>query len=212
MENDAKDFKKLFPIGQIPFVLAAIFKAGSNLKKETENDFEDRLTRRLFRRLTQISTFRDGPLGIYLKPEIVSPDMKADSHAASGEIDLLVSCGLGSEVYFPIEAKRLRVRYSNGVLDSGSNKYVMDGMMRFVTGQYAPLMKAGSMLGYVFDGNTDKARANIDKAIQNKAPELKLKGTKHLVQSKILSNNPVDETIHELEKGFFAIYHVFLAV
>ncbi len=212
MGPDARAYKKFFPQEHIPVILLSIFMAGGNLKKETGNDFEDWLTRRLYRWLKQIPIFRDGPLTIALKAEIVSSDMGVDSHAASGEIDIFVSCGKGVEVYFAIEAKRLRFRSSKGEIISGSSQYIEQGMMRFVSGQYAPCMKAGAMLGYVFDGKTGEARSSIDKEVQNKAVKLKLKPPQKLVQSKILPDKPVHETRHDLEKRNFIIYHVLFAV
>lgn len=210
MGNEAKDFKRLFPQGQIPVILASILKAGSTLQKNTERDREDWITRRLFKRLILIPVFRDGPLGIHLKPEIVST--RLDAATASGEIDLLVSCGLGYEVYFPLEAKRLRFRSPKGETVLGSGAYVSDGMMRFITGQYAPRMEAAAMLGYVFDGKTDDARVDIDRVVQNKAVDLRLVSPKRLLRSPILLRNPIDETKHDLGERSFIIYHILLSV
>jgi hypothetical protein len=210
MSNEAAAFIPLFPKKHIPPVLSSIYQASVTLRKKTANDREDWITRRLYFRLIRISTFRDGPLDIRLQPEIVFHDSDADSPA--GRIDLLVSCGHGYEVYFAIEAKRLRVRLSNGRLHSGSDKYVNNGMMRFVTGQYAPFMEAGAMLGYVFDGKTNLARSAVNKYVKNKAKELRLKPPKRLMRSHILQNMPLDETRHDLRKRAFIIYHIFIAV
>jgi len=210
MEDEAKAYKRLFPSGHIPTVLACIIEAGRILRKNTETDREDWITRRLYLRLVRLPTFRDGPLGIHLKPEIVNPKFDADT--PSGEIDLLVSCGHGYEVYFPLEAKRLRVTYANGRLETGSDKYIKEGMMRFVTGQYAPFMEAGAMLGYVYDGNTVEARTDIDRFVQSHAVTLRLLTPEKLSRSQILKDMPVDETLHSLETRIFTIYHVFLAV
>jgi hypothetical protein len=210
MRTDVGAFKKLFPQQHIPTILGSLFEAGKNLRKKTENDKEDWITRRLYARLVLIPTFRDGPLYISLKPEIISPEL--DANTPTGEIDLRVSCELGYEVYFTIEAKRLRIRSSKGKIIPGSRAYVRDGMMRFITGQYSPYMKAAAMLGYVFDGKTDVARSDIDAAVRKKALELKLKSPRQLSRSNILSGNPVDETQHALEKRFFIIYHVFLPI
>jgi hypothetical protein len=89
---------------------------------------------------------------------------------------------------------------------------VKDGMMRFVTGQYAPLMETSAMLGYVFDGEIDKARSGLDKYILGKAKELKLKPPERLVRSPILQDKPIDETCHDFKMRLFTIYHIFLGV
>jgi len=154
--REAEAYRPLFPTKHIPIVLISIVQAASTLTKKTDRDREDWITRRLHARLIRIREFRDGPFDIRLQPEIPSLDPDADTPA--GRIDLLVSCGLGHEVYFAVEAKRLRVCSSNGhITSSGSREYVLAGMMRFVNGQYAPHMEAGAMLGYVFDGKIDKA-------------------------------------------------------
>ena len=210
MGIEARAFKPLFPRKNIPPVLSSILQAGETLNKKTANDHENWISRRLCRRLKWIFPFRDGPLNICLQPEIVSVD--SDENTPAGQIDFVVSCGLGAEVYFAIEAKRLRVRSAGGKLDAGNDDYVKDGMMRFVTGQYAPFMKSGAMLGYVYDGDTGKARSGIAKYIQHKAKQLKLMPPRRLAKSYILPNKPIDETRHDLRKRSFTIYHIFIAV
>lgn len=210
MGNEAKAFRQLFPQGYIPVILFSIFQAGYNLRKKSDTEFENKITIRLCRELVKIPVFRDGPLDVRPQTGILSSD--SDEDKLGGSTDFLVSCGLGHEVYFVLEAKRLRVRLSNGRLDSGNDKYVNNGMMRFVTGQYAPFMEAGAMLGYVFDGRTNLARSAVNKYIKSKAKELRLKFPKRLMRSNILQDMPLDETRHDLRKRVFAIYHIFLSV
>lgn len=209
--SEAEAFQQLFPSKHISIVLVSIVQAAKTLTKKSDRDREDWITRRLHARLTGIPEFRDGPLDIRPQPEIPSLDPDADTPA--GRIDLLVSCGLGHEVYFAIEAKRLRVCSSDGRLTfHGSREYVMDGMMRFVNGQYAPRMEASAMIGYVFDGKINKARSSIDKFVRNKATDLKLAHPGQLIRSPILAEMHIDETRHDLSDRSFTIYHVFIAV
>ena len=209
--TEAEVYVQLFPRKHIPIILLSIVQAAGTLRKKTAKDREDWLTRRLHARLIRIPKFRDGPLDIRLQPEIPSPDIDADTPA--GRIDLLVWCGLGHEVYFAIEAKRLRVSSADGrVTFSGSREYVKDGMMRFIRGQYAPHVKASAMLGYVFDGKIDKARLNVERSIQKNAVALRMAPSGRFVRSSILSEAPVDETNHGLPKRFFTIYHLFVTV
>ncbi len=210
MGGEASEFKRLFPPKHIPIILRSILQAGDSLRKKTERDKEDWLTRRLCARLIRIPVFRDGPLNIHPQQEILSSDPDAD--ACAGRIDILVSCGLGHEVYFALEAKRMRVRSAAGRLFTGNHEYVKDGMMRFVAGQYAPFMRAGGMLGYVYDGKTDKARAGVDRAVRGKAKELELAHPRRLAQSRILLDAAVAETTHELKNRPFTIHHIFLSV
>lgn len=211
MSGDASHFLPLFPKRNIPLVIDAILKAGKTCKKETPNDHEDWITRRLYYRLIRIGPFRNGPLDIRLQPEIVSIDF--DNNTPAGKIDFLVSCGLGAEVYFAIEAKRLRVRSSDsGKLNAGNDAYVNDGMMRFVNGQYAPFMEAGAMLGYVYDGDTDKAYSGVAKYIRKRVKELKLLPPRRLTKTTLIPGQDINETKHGLKNRSFLIYHIFLAV
>ena len=205
-----REFRDLFPKGHIPIILGSIIQAGETLRRKTPNEIENRLTRCLCIKLNQLLVFRDGPLSIHPQQEILSSDPDIDT--PQGYIDILVSCGYGSEVYFAIEAKRLRVRSIEGKMKAGNDGYVNDGMMRFVTGQYAPYMKTGAMLGYVYDGDIRKARTGIAGYILKKTKELKIVPPKRLARSSMLPEKLVDETRHELGKRMFTIYHVLLSV
>jgi hypothetical protein len=210
MAGKARAFTKLFPKRHIPIILISLLQAGKNLRKKTANDLEDWISRRLYWRLIRIYPFRDGPLDIRLQPEIVFVD--SDENTPAGKIDLVVSCGLGAEIYFAIEAKRLRVRSNSGRINAGNDNYVNNGMMRFVAGQYAPFMSTGAMLGYVFDGDINKARSGVAGYIKSREKELKLTLPKELTRASILPDEVVYETRHGLKKCSFLIYHIFLAV
>jgi hypothetical protein len=210
MAGEARAFRDLFPKRHIPIILISILQAGENLRKKTGNDLEDWISRRLYWRLIRIYPFRDGPLDIRLQPEIVSID--SDENAPAGKIDFVVSCGLGAEIYFAIEAKRLRVRSTSGKMDAGNDDYVNDGMMRFVSGQYAPFMKTGAMLGYVYDRDINKALSGVAGYIKSREKELKLTSSKQLTRASILPDKAIYETRHELMERSFRIYHIFLAV
>lgn len=208
--SDAGAFKRLFPQEHIPLILSSILDAGTTIRKKTENDREDRITTRICARLNWIPAFRDGPLGIHPQQDIIFQNSDADNIA--GRIDILVSCGRGSHVYFATEAKRLRFHSPKGDFKTGNDAYVKEGMMRFVSGQYAPLMETGAMLGYVYDGKTGKARSGVAKYIRSKKKELRLIEQKRLTRSEILPGKNVDETNHDLEDRSFTIYHIFIAV
>jgi hypothetical protein len=204
-------YGRLFPQQHIPVILCLLLQVGKNIRKKTATDLEDWITTRLHRRLIHELSFRDGPLQIHLHPGIVSSHADPEINTPEGQLDLQVSCGLGYEVYFAIEAKRLRVSLPSRFF-LGGREYVKDGMMRFITGQYAPFMRAGAMLGYVYDGETENARTDIDRQVQKKAKELKLKEPKRLAPSPILPNQPIDETNHDLDRRSFTIFHLLLDV
>ena len=210
MNTESDGFKKLFPKRHIVVILTAVFDAGSTIKKESPQEREDSITRRLHGRLIRRPLFRDGPLTIELQPEIPVSDPDVDPRP--GKIDLKVPTQFGYEVYFAIEAKRLRVRYPDGRLESGNGKYVNNGMMRFITGRYAPKMDTGAMLGYVFDGPIVKAYSGLDDYLSDNSRKLKMLSTDRMAQSKLLPSHPLFETHHDITGRFFKIFHLFLAV
>ncbi|MGB9498314.1 MAG: hypothetical protein ACKVE4_00885 [Dissulfuribacterales bacterium] len=210
MSGDAGSFISLFPKGSIPSILNAVSKAGNSLHKKVDNEHENRVSIRFYYLITRIYPFKSGPLDIRLQPQII--DTSSNNSTLSGQIDFIVSCGLGFETYFAIEAKRLRVRSNNGKMDAGNDDYVNEGMIRFVTGQYAPFMVTGAMLGYVYDGDIKKARSGVAKYIDGKIKELKLMPPKKLTKSSIVTGKVIYETRHDLKKRAFTLYHIFLRV
>jgi len=210
MAGEVKAFRVLFPQRHIPIILISILQAGKTLRKKSPTEIENRLIRRFCKKLNRIQIFRDGPLSIHPQQEILSSDPEKDT--PEGYIDILVSCEFGSEVYFAIEAKRLRVRSTGGKMDAGNDDYVNAGMMRFVSGQYGPFMKTGAMIGYVYDRDINKARSGVAGYIKSRGKELKLTSPKRLTNASIIPDKAIYETRHGLKKRPFIIYHMFLAV
>ena len=75
--------------------------------------------------------------------------------------------------YLAYECKRLNVR-REGVRRSQAGSYVADGMMRFVTSQYAAGLPVACMIGYVMDGDLTFAYARIKAAIGRNRSALRL--------------------------------------
>jgi hypothetical protein len=208
--HPADKFRQLFPQEHIAVILLFVLQVGEKLHKQTATDREDWLTTKLYRRIINTRPFRNGPLHIHLQPDIVNADADPETNTPEGRLDLQVYCGRGGyEVYFAIEAKRLRVSLPSRFFP-GYREYVEDGMLRFVTGLYAPFMHAGAMLGYVYDGDIQKARSGVAGYIERDAAALSLIG--RFVRSSIIPQEPIDETRHAMRNCPFTIYHLFLAI
>nr|VFK37787.1 MAG: hypothetical protein BECKSD772F_GA0070984_101810 [Candidatus Kentron sp. SD]VFK42458.1 MAG: hypothetical protein BECKSD772E_GA0070983_101710 [Candidatus Kentron sp. SD]VFK78141.1 MAG: hypothetical protein BECKSD772D_GA0070982_10088 [Candidatus Kentron sp. SD] len=203
-----------FPEEEIPYILSSILWVGAALRKKSESEKENPITIRLCKGLNRMERFRDGPLECHPQKGIPSPD--PDDDRIIGWIDISVSgVGGGSEVYFAMEAKRLRYRSPpGGAFKTGNSEYVgKDGMMRFVSGKYAPFMQAGAMLGYVFDGDTETARSGIGALIRKKADMLKMESPEALVPSEILPGKPIGATHHRgVNDKILILYHLFLSL
>jgi len=82
---------------------------------------------------------------------------------SKGKIDIAVLLDQERERYLAYECKRLNVIH--GTRASLATRYVNDGMMRFLTEQYAEGLPVGCMLGYVMDGDLAFALTQINGAI-----------------------------------------------
>jgi hypothetical protein len=91
------------------------------------------------------------------------------SKYSKGIIDIAVLFDWDRERYLAYECKRLNV--INGKSRSSlATLYVTQGMMRFLTEQYAEQLPVGCMLGYVLDGDVLFAHSRIVDAIGGHVP------------------------------------------
>jgi hypothetical protein len=88
---------------------------------------------------------------------------------SKGKIDIGVLLDWERERYLAYECKRLNVVYSGGRSSLATN-YVTEGMMRFLTEQYAEGLPVGCMLGYVMDGDISFAMSQLANAISSHPP------------------------------------------
>lgn len=100
------------------------------------------------------------------EPFGLAPD---GSRYSKGKIDLAVLFDRERERYLAYECKRLNV-VNAGSRSSLATAYVTQGMMRFITEQYAEDLPLGCMLGYVMDGDLAFALSRVETAIRAHSP------------------------------------------
>lgn len=128
-----------------------------------------------------------------------------------GRLDLRFSHGYLEDVYFSMECKRLRVPNASGGYHALASEYVKEGMMRYVTGQYAGGLDKGGMIGYVMDGLTGKAIDNVRAAIKRERDRVRLHEGSTWRKSSLVQSPQVRESLHAFGRtGTFVIHHVFL--
>ena len=117
-----------------------------------------------------------------------------------------------SGIFSAFECKRLNVIAKNGRTDSLAREYVINGMTRFVGSepQYAIGLNQGGMIGYVMNGETEKAITAINKQVKACYIDLQMKSSKGLNPSSRLPNSLLKESLHHLPSQEFIIHHVFL--
>ena len=109
---------------------------------------------------------------------IIAPQHKlldADTNGdvvTKGFIDFaLFFLPLDQENYVAYECKRLNVPFPSG-FQTLADKYVDEGVMRYVSAQYAQDLPFGVMIGYVLDSNTPRALDAVKRQIKSKAGKL----------------------------------------
>ena len=208
--GDASIWSDTFPEDLIPRMLELVIETWFPFPKPGASDHEVPITRRFKHALKQAKDFRRLPLRIEREPAEDDPETGEEL----GRIDLKFLPALSAleEVYFAFECKRLNATLK-GTRRTLAAEYVTEGMMRFVTGQYASSVNSGGMLGYVLDGKSDEAIASVGQNIASRRTELRMSASAGLERSALHPDNPsIRQTEHaRSEQRGFRIHHIFLA-
>lgn len=97
----------------------------------------------------------------------------AGNVSMSSNIDFVLTVGDDEDVYLACECKRLNVSYKTGVRGL-VGEYVDEGLMRFVSGQYANGLPLAMMLGYVMNARIDHARRGLRRAMSIRSAAIRL--------------------------------------
>ncbi len=192
-------------------ILAAVAQAWARMRKKDE--IEDRITFRLAGRLQNDLLFRDIPYDIVPQHWLLDIDGRR-----LGRLDLRFKHRQSQRDYFAFESKRLHVRYPGGTRSAEYSIYSGGaGMGAFVEGQYSKDLPAAGMLGYVMDGDTDKAWLGLEKSIESKRADLRLTTDGALVESAMrsfiqgaASGTKLGETLHDLITHRLRLFHMLL--
>lgn len=213
MTHDASSWISLFEEDEVSFILATVLRCGEHLHKNHETELEDKLNKRLRLLICRDPLFRDSGLVLDREVEIFDDT----SEDPIGILDFrFLGCGerRHADWYFAIEAKRLHVSFPSK-WKSLVPEYVThhQGMMCFITGRYCRGQQCGAMLGYVFDGRVENARAAVAESIRTNSLKLTRSGSCELRPSTVLGEEGrVSESSHVLEGGPFTLYHLFVGV
>lgn len=130
-----------------------------------------------------------------------------------GEPDILFSSyGNDEDEYFACECKVLNKTDKTGRWFSLAGEYIDGGVMRYVEERYSGGTNGG-MVGYVMDGDTDKAIKCVNEAIETRKQNLGIEGKAELKKSSIRPEcQQTRETRHLIGNGCFIVHHIFLPV
>ena len=192
----------------VPDILELVRSAWKTMPPLAPDALEDPTTEEFCRRLRQSRTAAALPFRIDTQMVELGDSPDADQ----GRMDIVFSPMLPTEiVYFCLECKRLNVTKA-GSTRSYATDYVIHGMMRFITGQYASHVQHGGMLGYVLDGDIAGAIERVSAAIAKRCAELGMESPSSVLRSSI---RPTDasamETRHRRgpDGELFIIQHLF---
>jgi hypothetical protein len=187
-------------------LVVASWQAMPNLAADAREDPTTEVFCRLLRQNRNASA-----LPFRIDTQMVELDPAAGQD--QGRLDIAFSPLVNREdIYFCLECKRLNVPQNPGVR-TYANEYVVFGMVRFVRGQYAAMVKHGGMLGYVLDGNVNRAVQTVTAAIAGHAADLGMPIPARISVSSIQPTNAnMRETQHQRDQklGDFSIHHIFV--
>lgn len=123
-----------------------------------------------------------------------------------GFIDFVLFFTLDQETYISYECKRLNVQFPSG-FQTLADKYVDEGVMRYVSAQYAQDLPFGVMIGYVLDSNTHKALDAVKRQIKSKTGKLLCPSPIELPAMSFIHRF---STVHNRSTQKIEIEHLFL--
>jgi hypothetical protein len=203
-----------FSPGLVPQIIDLVLESWTAFDKPKRGEREVPITRRFCSVLKQRkNALRELPVRIDRE---TPDDSKTGEECGRIDIRFTEAYSCREDVYFAFECKRLNLSPKRGARRarkrSLAGEYVSQGMMRFVTGQYAPGLKHGGMIGYVVDGDVASAVVAVSRSVLTARRELKLSPRGGLRGSRLVpGRDQVKETFHRPPGRTLRIQHVFLA-
>lgn len=213
MNHPAAECIPLFPEEEIPFILQALIRCCSRLKKKGARESENDLTDRLRMVLDRDRELAKRPTEIFREVSIYARELVKEKPLGRTDISFYFSTGARKPwPYFTIECKRLHVDFLSGFKTLVA-EYVTgnQGMMCYVEQRYSRGLAHGAMLGYVFDGKADAAREAVALAIKLSHAKLQAHFDGEM-QTSALSIAEIHETHHQIDDRLFIIHHLFVPV
>lgn len=195
-------------------ILQAVAMAWACMKQPKPNDLEDQITRKLAACLRHNHVFRNLPFD-------VTQQFILDNEDANylGRLDLHLKYRQSQRDYFAFEAKRLHLNYGGNIVGEYVKYVSSEGMGAFIEGPYSKDLPAAGMLGYVMDGDTEKAWTGLAARIEAKRDDLCLVTASQFIESSLkhhsesgLPGTRIGETRHNLVSHALRLFHMLLPV
>ena len=208
--GDSSSWDDLFQQNLVPTVLSYVVETWERMPRPGPSDLEPEISFRLYCALVRAKRRNDHAFLIRYEDMEVDTDLER----LTGRKDIVFFPSLQEqEIYLCVEAKRLNAVIS-GRRESLADKYVTEGMQRFIDGKYARFVRHGAMLAYVLDGDTDRAMKNVENNIRSRLTELRMDKNSGFLASTIRPADPLTKETHHTrahEMAVFRIHHLFAA-
>jgi hypothetical protein len=199
---------------QAPRLLKLVVAAWKRVAPGAPDEKEDDITKRLCVALQRTRTVRK--MMFYVHPQIVELDPSTGDEFGRMDIGFYPSNQPWvprEDIYFCLECKRLNVVKGNNPPRAYATEYVTLGVARFVTGQYSRAVSHAAMIGYVRDGQVDRAIENVEAAIAIRSLDLGMESPGRFVVSAVFPRRRnMRETSHRREgRRAIRVHHMFMA-
>jgi hypothetical protein len=200
------EWDNLFPYDLLPRILDLVIETWESFERPAPDDQEPPITRRFRSALKRSKNYKTLPF--LIMREDVEDDYETGDELGRKDLAFYPMTP-HEEVYFGFECKRLNALVG-GKTRPLASQYVTDGMMRYVTGQYARFLNQGGMIGYVLDGRREHAMGLVEENIRARRSELKMEAPGAFLPSRLKPGHAlVRETEHNLSR-LFRVHHIFL--
>lgn len=202
--------QELFPLGFAAEVMLHIVKTWSSFSLNHNVRHETKITA-VFRDALIEAYVADGRSWfIVLEDPITDPNFGTE--LGRNDLRFYPQHHYGQKVFFTVECKRLRVKTKSGVSHL-ADKYVEDGIQRFVDGRYSSGLPCGGMVGYVMDNKVSEAFEAVQAAIKSGRRKLKIPAKGICNPSAVLPKYKWSaDTHHHRPRGSFKLHHALLGV
>ncbi len=207
IEGTVNPWADTFPVDLLPCLFDLIIESWKTFPQPSPHDLEVPITKRF---CVYLENNKDRSTHLFRLDW--DPNILDDRATHTGRIDIRVVHGYMAKEYFSLECKLLNKTDRQGNWSSLAGKYIDEGVMRYISGQYSG-GKNGGMIGYVMDGDIVEAIKRVDGAIENRKEQLGISGTVELRQSSIRPKcQQTKETKHLTKNGRFTVHHIFLPI
>jgi len=202
--------RELFPLGFSGEVMLHIVETWNTLLLNRQVRHETSITAVFHQALVAAYVAAGRSWFITLEDPVTDPGFGTE--LGRNDLRIYPQNHYGQTVFFTVECKRLRVSTGAGIRQL-ADKYVEEGVQRFVDGRYSSGLPCGGMVGYVMDNEMSKAFDAVKTAIRVRRKKVKLRARSLHAPSAVLPNYEWSaDTRHTVKDSDFTVHHALLGV